>query len=170
MAVGSAFQRMRQGALLRSEQRSQPCWSVADPACLAFSKVGQTTVITSAGVSPSPGVPSPWLHKYRELSPALREKPEVPLSGSKLQPQWCTKAPTAAGAKQEVPPPESHVEPPAGLGHTCVAARTALGPPPGESTGRGPVAWKRRKGWRTTSAVTLNVTQLGLFWRPLETS
>lgn len=31
-------------------------------------------------------------------------------------------------------------------GHTCVAARTVFGPPPGEMTGLGLVAWKRERG------------------------
>lgn len=83
-----------------------------------------------------------------------RVRQEVPLLGSNLQSQQDGKA----GAKQEVPPRNSRAEQAISLGHTCVADRTVFGPPPGETTGLGLVAWKREEGRGTTSAVPLDVT------------
>lgn len=62
---------------------------------------------------------------------AERGRREVPLSRSNHQSQWDRKSLTATKAKQEVPPPKSCTERATRLAHTCVAARTVLGPPPG---------------------------------------
>lgn len=47
----------------------------------------------------------------------------------------------AAAEEQKVPSKKSCTEQATSLGHTCVAARTVFGPPLGEMTGLGRVAW-----------------------------
>lgn len=152
------FQRMRlRPHLAHSLSASPACPEHSLPTHLACLEVAQTTLLSHLESLPAPRPISSGTNTGSVFC-AERGRWEVPLVGSSLPSQHDRKVLPSAGLKQEVLPPKSCAEQTANPGHTCVAARTVFRPPPGQMAGLGLTTWEERRGWGTTSGVTLDVT------------